>query len=69
MPTKKKEEEEEETMRITVQYSTDYMLRVYARIQAVTTGKLTSSLLSTQMGEDINFTVVRACNLAYILYM
>jgi len=49
LPSKKEEEEEEEeeTMRITVQYSTDYMLRVYARLQAVTTVKLTSSLLST----------------------
>jgi hypothetical protein len=40
----KKEEGEEETVRITVQYSTDYMLRIHARLQAGTTVKLTSSL-------------------------
>ena len=56
-------------MRITVQYRTDYMLRIYARLQAGTTVKLTSSLLSTQKSEDVNFTVVRTCNFAYILYM
>jgi len=70
LPTKEEEEkEEEETVRTKVQYSADYMLRVYARTQAVTTVKLTSSLLSTQKSEDINFSLVRACNLAYILYM
>jgi hypothetical protein len=31
------EEEEVETMRITVQYSADYMLRIYTRLQNVTT--------------------------------
>lgn len=56
-------------MRIAVQYSADYMLKIYARLQAGTTVKLTSSLLSTQKSEDVNFTVVRACNFGYILYM
>jgi len=56
-------------VRIAVQYSADYMLKIYARLQAGTTVKLTSSLLSTQKSEDVNFTVVRACNFGYILYM
>jgi hypothetical protein len=63
------EEDKEETMRITVQYSTDYMLRIYAKLQGLTTVKLTSALFWVNKNEDVNFTVVPACNNAYILNM